>query len=117
MSDGFYNSKPPQYDKVLELLYALGLDDHALSKKVCVHEVDEHWYIALNLTEQYELVSPQGRDTVNLAPYRLCVWYDQYTAGILNSQGGTFAVAPHANEKAFIDAVDFLIARMRKEQS
>lgn len=65
------------------------------------HQVNEHWFIAVNAHEAPIKCSK----VADVPPIHCYVEYNGWPAGLINPRGGTIAAGECANEDAFIKAV------------
>lgn len=100
---------------VADLGYAHGARDIGKRPGCWEHQVDNHWFVALNphghptakvggikpINPEYEVMVP---------PFSVYIEFNGYPAGIIDAHGGIIAHGAAANEQTFCDAVRRAIA-------
>lgn len=89
-------------DKVAELSIALGVAPINNLDGCWEHQVDSHWWIALNGHKE-PIKTSKG---VEVEPFSCYVEFNGWPAGIFNPFGGGFAAGELANEDTFIEALE-----------
>lgn len=108
--------KTEKYSMAFDLLaqLAIALNQHPMNKHACcwVHQVDEHWTIAINGHKvPKEAMLPGGGGAITVEPYHCYVEFNGFPAGSFNPFGGVIAAGECANEGTFIKAIQAAIDR------
>jgi hypothetical protein len=109
-----------KYSRAFDLIAQLciALNEHPLTKHAgCwVHQIDDHWAIAINGHEVPKEATLPGGATdsvpINVEPYHCYVEYNGWPAGIFNPFGGVIAAGEGANEGTFIKAIQAAIEQL-----
>lgn len=92
--------------RVVELCEALGVRNLNQLPGCWEHQIDDHWWVAVNALKQ-PVECSRG---YTVQPYDCFVEYNGFPAGSFNPYGGILAAGEAANERTFIEAIKAAIA-------
>jgi hypothetical protein len=95
------------FARVCDLGIALGWENISLDAGCKEHDIDEHWWFAIN---------PHGERTkcskgAEVPPYSIYFQFNGWPAGVIDAGGGVLAAGKLANEDTLIAAIDAAIER------
>jgi hypothetical protein len=92
---------PRSFAAVAELAISLGVRGINTLPACWEHQVDEHWWVAVNGHNKPILCSTEA----SVPPFSIYVVFNGWPAGIIDAHGGCLAAGALANEETFLEAV------------
>lgn len=97
--------------KVAELNKALGAPRACDVEGCWEHQIDEHWFVAVNGHKEEQALKRSNGGGVTVPPFHFYLEFNGWPAGFLTPFGGTMAAGEAANEQTLIAALDAAIAK------
>jgi hypothetical protein len=92
---------PRSFAAVCDLAISLGVTRINKLPGCWEHQVDEHWWVAVNGHDKPTLCSTE----TSVPPFSIYVVFNGWPAGIIDAGGGCLAAGALANEETFLAAI------------